>query len=79
MYVFLFQASEGRTTIIVAHRLSTIRGADVIVAIDKGKVVEKGSHDELMAVKGHYFSLVTAQLSSENEKGNRKCICSPYT
>ncbi|KAH9524932.1 ATP-dependent translocase ABCB1 [Bulinus truncatus] len=57
----LDRASKGRTTIIVAHRLSTIRNADVIVVLDKGSVAEKGTHDELMARKGHYYNLVSTQ------------------
>lgn len=59
----LDSASKGRTTIIVAHRLSTIKGADKIVVISKGQVVEEGTHSELMAVKGDYYNLVTAQIS----------------
>jgi ABC-type multidrug transport system ATPase subunit len=55
------QASRGRTTVIVAHRLSTIRTADKIVVISKGKVVEQGTHVELLALKGHYNALVNAQ------------------
>lgn len=58
----LEKASKGRTTIIVAHRLSTIRRADCIVVILKGQVVESGTHDELMDLKRHYYNLVTNQL-----------------
>lgn len=56
-----FQISGERTTIIVAHRLSTIRKANMIVFVADGKVVEKGSHSELMAAKGAYYNLVTSQ------------------
>lgn len=52
---------KGRTTIVIAHRLSTIRHADVIVVISKGKVVEQGSHSELMQLGGLYRSLVEKQ------------------
>uniref|UniRef100_A0A8B9KG27 ATP-binding cassette sub-family B member 5 n=1 Tax=Astyanax mexicanus TaxID=7994 RepID=A0A8B9KG27_ASTMX len=52
----------GRTTIIVAHRLSTIRNADVIAGFQNGKIVELGTHDELMGMKGVYQSLVTMQV-----------------
>jgi len=47
----------GRTAFIVAHRLSTIRSADVIAALEQGRLVEIGSHDELMARRGLYFHL----------------------
>ncbi|CAH0547999.1 unnamed protein product [Brassicogethes aeneus] len=52
------------TTIIVAHRLSTIRDADLIIVLSKGEVVEQGTHKELMELKGEYFMLVTTQVSS---------------
>ncbi|MFA5333318.1 MAG: ABC transporter ATP-binding protein [Candidatus Nanoarchaeia archaeon] len=50
--------SKGRTTLIIAHRLSTIRDADIICVMDKGRIIEQGSHEELMKLKGHYFDLV---------------------
>uniref|UniRef100_I3L6P9 Phosphatidylcholine translocator ABCB4 n=1 Tax=Sus scrofa TaxID=9823 RepID=I3L6P9_PIG len=59
--VALDKAREGRTTIVIAHRLSTVRNADVIAGFDDGVIVEKGSHDELMKEKGIYFKLVTVQ------------------
>lgn len=54
-------AARGRTTIAVAHRLSTIQKADVIYVIDKGVVAESGTHAELMALKGRYRELVQLQ------------------
>ncbi|KAJ8919087.1 hypothetical protein NQ315_012072 [Exocentrus adspersus] len=60
----LDSASKECTTIIVAHRLSTIRGANKIVVISDGCVVEQGTHDELMALKSEYYSLVTTQVQS---------------
>ena len=54
-------AAKGRTTIAVAHRLSTIQKADMIYVIEKGKVVERGTHSELMALKGRYKELVNLQ------------------
>ncbi|XP_050641357.1 ATP-binding cassette sub-family B member 5 [Macaca thibetana thibetana] len=57
----LEKASKGRTTIVVAHRLSTIRSADLIVTIKDGMVAEKGAHAELMAKRGLYYSLVMSQ------------------
>jgi len=52
---------EGRTTIIIAHRLSTVRNADKIVALEGSKIVESGTHAELLAEKGLYYKLYTAQ------------------
>ncbi|KAF4076001.1 hypothetical protein AMELA_G00225410 [Ameiurus melas] len=57
----------GRTTIIVAHRLSTIRNADVIAGFQNGNIVELGTHDELMQKKGVYHSLVTMQTFNSTE------------
>ena len=57
----LDKASKGRTTIVIAHRLSTIRNADKIVVIDKGKVLEQGTHTELIALDGLYANLVRTQ------------------
>jgi len=58
---------EGRTAFVVAHRLSTIRNADVIVVLERGRLVEKGTHDELLARRGIYFYLYSQQLSSSEE------------
>jgi len=52
---------KGRTTIIIAHRLSTVRNADRIVALEGAKIVEAGTHEELLAEKGLYYKLYTAQ------------------
>ncbi|KAK0663702.1 ABC transporter fmpD [Lasiodiplodia hormozganensis] len=60
-------AAKGRTTLAVAHRLSTIQKADVIYVFDGGKVVESGTHNELLARKGRYFELVSLQ-SLEKQK-----------
>ena len=69
---------RGRTTIAIAHRLSTLRDANRLVVLDRGSVVEVGSHDELMAREGHYHKLYQAQarnvdtedrLSSANSEG----------
>uniref|UniRef100_A0A914Z2K9 ABC-type xenobiotic transporter n=1 Tax=Panagrolaimus superbus TaxID=310955 RepID=A0A914Z2K9_9BILA len=58
----LDRARQGRTTIIIAHRLSTIRNADKIIAIKNGKVIETGSHTELISKKGYYHKLVNSQV-----------------
>ncbi|KAI2735924.1 hypothetical protein DTO012A8_10017 [Penicillium roqueforti] len=54
-------AARGRTTIAVAHRLSTIQKADIIYVFDQGKIVESGTHTELLRNKGRYFELVNLQ------------------
>lgn len=56
-------ANQKRTTIVIAHRLSTIKNADMIAVVNEGKVVETGTHVELIARQGHYFQLVEAQSS----------------
>ncbi|KAK0623131.1 P-loop containing nucleoside triphosphate hydrolase protein [Immersiella caudata] len=61
-------ASEGRTTITIAHRLSTIKDAHNIVVMAQGRIVEQGTHDELLEKRGAYFNLVTAQaIAAVNE------------
>ena len=63
----LDKAREGRTTIIIAHRLSTIQTSDVIIGIDNGRVVEMGSHNELMDNKSLYYQLVMNQTNELEE------------
>ena len=60
---------KGRTSFIIAHRLSTIRNCDKIMYIDNGGIMESGTHDELMAKKGHYYKLYTAQLDEVQKAG----------
>ena len=61
----LERLSEGRTTITIAHRLSTVRDADQIVVLDGGVIVERGTHDELMERGGYYASLVSRDIAQE--------------
>lgn len=68
----LIQASmasllAGRTTFVIAHRLSTVRRADLILLMDEGRVVERGRHDELMDARGLYHSMVRRQMESHSE------------
>ncbi|WP_286754181.1 MULTISPECIES: peptidase domain-containing ABC transporter [Sphingobacterium] len=62
----LNQFFEDRTVVVVAHRLSTVKNADNIVVLEKGKIVEQGTHKELTALKGTYFELVKNQLEMGN-------------
>ncbi|MCR4622188.1 MAG: ABC transporter ATP-binding protein/permease [Clostridiales bacterium] len=56
---------NGRTSIVIAHRLSTVRNADLILAVRDGKIVEKGTHKELIAAKGYYYDMYTRQYQDE--------------
>ncbi|KIA95142.1 ABC transporter ATP-binding protein [Pedobacter kyungheensis] len=62
----LEQFFKGKTAIVIAHRLSTVKHADKIVVLDKGKVVEEGSHEQLVAKKGEYYRLIKNQLELGN-------------
>ena len=54
---------KGRTSFVIAHRLSTIRDADVILVLNKGDIIEKGTHDELIAAEGFYADLYRSQFT----------------
>ena len=56
---------KGRTTFVIAHRLSTVRNSDVIIVLDHGRIIERGSHDELIAKKGTYYQLYTGAFELE--------------
>jgi ATP-binding cassette, subfamily B, multidrug efflux pump len=58
---------KGRTSFVIAHRLSTIRNADLVLVIDKGQIVERGKHDDLLAKRGFYYDLYMSQFRAEDE------------
>jgi ATP-binding cassette subfamily B protein len=55
---------KGRTTLVIAHRLSTVRNADLILVLDRGVLIESGNHEQLMAKRGHYFYLNQQQFDA---------------
>ncbi len=59
---------KDRTSFIIAHRLSTIRQADIILVVQDGDIIEQGTHEELLAAKGHYYDLYTNQFQKELER-----------
>ena len=67
----LDKAAQGRTTVIIAHRLSTIKHADNIVVMSEGRIIEQGSHDQLLEKKNAYYNLIEAQrIASKQESRN---------
>ena len=56
---------KGRTSLVIAHRLSTVKNADLILVVRDGKIIERGRHEELLRAKGHYYSLYTRQYEDE--------------
>jgi ATP-binding cassette subfamily C protein len=61
----LAEALAGRTALVIAHRLSTIRAADLILVVEDGRVVERGTHDELLAREGRYAHLYRTQFAGD--------------
>ena len=68
---------QGRTTLVIAHRLSTVRNADRIVVLVDGRIIEEGTHDELLARQGEYAKLYAMQFKEENGNGVRNRTPSP--
>ncbi len=60
---------QGRTSFVIAHRLSTIRDADLILVMESGAIVEQGTHEELLAARGHYWDLYNAQFAAPVDDG----------
>jgi ABC-type multidrug transport system fused ATPase/permease subunit len=61
-------AARGRTTLLVAHRLSTVRHADKIIVMDRGVVIEEGNHDQLLLLRGKYSEMWHMQVRDEEEE-----------
>ena len=55
----------GRTTFVIAHRLSTVRNSDVIIVLDHGRIIERGTHEELIEKRGTYYQLYTGAFELE--------------
>lgn len=56
---------NGRTTFVIAHRLSTVRNSDCIMVLEQGRIIERGTHDQLIAEKGRYYQLYTGNAIGE--------------
>lgn len=56
---------DGRTVFVIAHRLSTVRNSKAIMVLEKGEIIERGNHDELLEQKGRYYQLYTGQFELE--------------
>jgi ATP-binding cassette subfamily B protein len=57
--------TSGRTSFVIAHRLSTIKNADIILVMDEGRIVERGTHEQLLAANGYYSQLYNSQFNDE--------------
>jgi ABC-type phosphate transport system ATPase subunit len=66
--------ARGRTTFVIAHRLSTVHRADLILVMEDGRVIERGTHDELMAARGSYYEMVQRQAQSAPGSTRRCCV-----
>ena len=61
----LLELMKGRTSFVIAHRLSTIREADQVLVIDKGELIERGTHEELLDLQGFYYNLYRSQFRGQ--------------
>ena len=64
----LNETTRKRTTFIIAHRISSVKAADLILVLRRGRVIEQGTHDELMALKGHYYKLFETQFGDFDQE-----------
>lgn len=64
----LLNLMKGRTSFVIAHRLSTIRNADLVLVINRGEIIERGTHDELLAARGFYYHLYMSQFKGTNHR-----------
>jgi ATP-binding cassette subfamily B multidrug efflux pump len=67
----LAELLKGRTSFVIAHRLSTIRNADQVLVIQDGRMIERGTHDSLMAQRGVYYDLYMSQFRRESDADKR--------
>ena len=74
----LTEALSGRTSIVIAHRLSTVRTADLILVVEDGRIVERGTHDQLMARGGRYAELYETQFGNANDSGGCRSGMRPW-
>ena len=74
IHQLIFKTIKNKTTIIIAHRLSTIVNCDIIFFIDNGAFREQGSHEELMALNGHYASMIRIQRGNIDKISDEKRI-----
>ena len=75
----LDNALEGRTSVVIAHRLSTVRRADQILVVDEGAIVERGTHDELLARGGVYADLYRTQFAEDGPARHGWRVTPPST